>query len=399
MNHSTETGEPTEQSQPRRRYGLHITLFVLTMATTTFAGMTFVAPPEAVATTDALFRHLYLGLPFSLLLLLFLASHEFGHYFAARYHGVESTLPYFIPFPLLFGTMGAVIRLRSPIRNRKALFDIGVAGPLAGFGVALVYLVVGILTSDDPATILAIHPEYRDLGGIPTHGLHFGDFALFALLRGVLVTGGDFMPPMNEMYHYPLLAVGWFGMFVTALNLIPLGQLDGGHILYAMFGSRQPAISRWVFRTMIVAGLGAVGALLYDATAGTDPNPFLDAVARAIHAPLQWISDNAPWWYEGWAGWLFWGLIVRFVVRIAHPPIEDPEPLGRGRMAVGWLAMAIFALTVSWTGIYDAPPANTVAATPRPETAHRTDADRAHRLRAILRVSPALRSPLPPTLQ
>lgn len=340
----------------RQRYTVHIVLFLLTLATTTYAGLSFVGPPEAFSSFESLISNLYRGLPFSVLLLIFLSAHEFGHYVAARIHKVDATLPFFIPMPFLFGTMGAVIRTRSAIPSRKALFDIGVAGPLAGFVVALVYLIAGTLTSGDIGVIHRVHPEYVGLQSLPTHGLYFGDFALFALVRQILIPDGAFFPPMNELYHYPLLAIGWFGMFVTALNLIPIGQLDGGHILYAMIGERQAIVSKWLWRLMVAAGLGGVGLLLYEATAGYDPSPFFNAIAGALQAPLQLINDYAGWWYRGWTGWLLWAAVLRFVIRIKHPEIDDANPIGRGRTIIGWTAIAIFLLTVSWTGIYELEP-------------------------------------------
>src|SRR5205085_453169 len=140
-----------------------------------------------------------LGLPFGILIMLFLSAHEFGHYFAARRHGVDATLPYYIPMPPLilgsiFGTMGAVIRTRSPIPNRKALFDIGVAGPLAGFVVALAYLIIGMVTMPGIDSLYAIHPEYRALGSIPDIGMHFGGFMLYDLLKILFVSPGHFFP-------------------------------------------------------------------------------------------------------------------------------------------------------------------------------------------------------------
>lgn len=345
----------TDIPAPRRRlrFVLPIALFLVTSMTTTLAGLSFVGPPGTLESFDALIASIPVALTYSIPLMIFLAAHEFGHYFAARHHGVDTTLPYFIPMPLLFGTMGAVIRVRSPIPSRKALFDIGVAGPLAGFAVALCCLLVGVLTMDGPERILAMHPEYLSADTFPTHGLYFGDFTLLIMIREIFSGGGAFFPPMNEVYHYPLLAVGWFGMFVTSLNLIPVGQLDGGHILYAMIGRRQTAVSRWVLRLMTFAGVGGLLALLHDATQGVDPNPTFDALRHALHGPLGWIAGNIPWWFSGWTGWLFWSLVIRFVVRVPHPAVDDERAINRGRIAVGVIALVIFALTVSWTGLFE----------------------------------------------
>lgn len=337
----------------RDNYLVHGVLFLLTVASTSIAGAEFVLPASVVA-SDGFFAHIASGIPFSLLLLLFLSVHEFGHYFAARRHGVDVTLPYYIPMPFfLFGTMGAVIRTRSLVPSRKAMFDIGIAGPLAGFVVAFVYLVVGMMTLPGIESLYAIHPEYRTMATLPATGLHFGDFLLFAGLRDLLVPSGTFFPDFNELYHYPLLAIGWFGMFVTALNLIPIGQLDGGHILYGMFGRRQAVISRWFYRLLLFAGFGGLTTIVLEATRGYDSNAVIRFVQQTLGPVLEWIAHNLTWWTEGWLGWLFWGVLIRVVVKIAHPPTPVDEPLGRGRLILGWAAMVIFLLTISWTGIYE----------------------------------------------
>ncbi len=341
----------------RRRYWLHILLFLLTFASTTVAGLDFVrtTPLESF---DDLLANLHLGLPFSLLLLLFLSAHEFGHYFAARYHGVDATLPYYIPMPIfMFGTMGAVIKTRSAVPSRRVMFDIGVAGPLAGFVVALSYLVIGMLTMPGIESLYAIHPEYRGMATLPDNGIHYGGFLLFSILKGILVAPDRFFPAMNEIYHYPLLNVGWFGMFVTALNMIPVGQLDGGHVIYGMFGRHQAVISRWFVRFMTFAGLGGIGAMLLDATRGYDPSGFYQFLQSIFGPPMEWIDANASWWLQGWPGWLLWVVIIRVFIKIPHPPVPDETPLDTKRMAIGWIALAILVLTFCFTGIYELGPA------------------------------------------
>ena len=243
--------EPLEQAMKRRnRKGVHLLLFLLTLLTTTYAGVGFVLfPDDGSVSLEQFLANIPTGLSFSVLLLLFLTMHEFGHYITARYYGVDVTLPYYIPMPFFFfGTMGAVIRIRSQVPSRKALFDIGVAGPLAGFVVALALLVIGMLTGPDVEHLYGVHPQYQYMHVLPEWGMYFGSFPLLNVLEWMLIPSGTFFPPMNEIYHYPLLCVGWFGMFVTALNLLPIGQLDGGHIIYSMFGRRQKVISRWVVR-------------------------------------------------------------------------------------------------------------------------------------------------------
>ena len=184
---------------------------------------------------------------YSILLLAVLGSHELGHYLAARIHNVESTLPYFLPFPphyglMPFGTLGAVIRIRSEIRTRRALFDIGVSGPIAGFTTTLVILAIGFATLPNMEYLYGIHPQYRTMTSLPTGGLTFGSSLGYSIMAFLFAPTGAFVPPMNEIYHYPFLCVGWFGLFLTALNLIPVAQLDGGHILKASIGNRAHPI-------------------------------------------------------------------------------------------------------------------------------------------------------------
>ncbi len=258
------------------------------------------------------------GLFYSIPLLAILTAHEFGHYFAARYHKVDSTLPYYIPVPpfLLnpFGTMGAVIKIKSPIPNRSALFDIGASGPLAGFFVTLIILIYGIFTLPPIDYIYTIHPEYKTMEIIPSTGLTFGN-SLFTLGMRELFSNQNSFPPMNEIYHYPFLCVGWFGLFITALNLLPIGQLDGGHILYALIGRKQSIFARIFFGTLIIIGLSSF-------------------------IPLPYFSIHA-----GTVGWLVFALVVFFLIKLDHPPLYDNTELNRTRKYIGWITIAIFILT------------------------------------------------------
>jgi len=295
-----------------RVYSLHILLFILTFFTTTLAGVLWLnKDPFELG-------NFHFGLPYSLCLLAMLAAHEFGHFFAARFHGIQTTLPYFIPIPPFlinpFGTMGAVIRIRSMWNSRKALFDIGIAGPIAGFIVTLVILFYGLLTLPGKEYIFSIHPEYRLTGNIPADGLTFGESAFFWLCSK-LAPAHAFFPPMNEVYHYPFLCVGWFGLFITALNLLPIGQLDGGHILYALVGSNiQGKIARVFFTLLILIGLGSLFPL------------------------LGWKTRL------GTLGWLVWAVILYFIIKLDHPLIPDDTPLTPGRKVLGWITMLGFIL-------------------------------------------------------
>lgn len=343
----------TEYAQVRRRTSwlINLGLFLLTVACTMMAGAQWAGHfPLEIANWGY-------GVQYSVLILLFLGSHEFGHYFAARVHNVDATLPYFIPIPPLgmpFGTMGAVIRTRSPIMTRKALFDIGIAGPLAGFVMCVAFLIIGFATLPPKEYIFTIHPEYRIMGGqIPLTGMYFGDTILYKTLASIFANPNGWLPPMNEMYHYPFLCVGWFGLFVTALNLLPVGQLDGGHIAYAMFGERQITIGRIVWWAIFVLGLGSLMNWALDALTYDSPDALFMGIKSLLLPLLVGVQHLAPWLYAAYGGWLLWAFLLRVFIRIEHPPIDDEEPLGVGRMALGWLAAAILVVSFSFNGIYE----------------------------------------------
>lgn len=347
---------PPPPGKPRHNYPLHILLFVLTLLSTSYAGIMFASPTELGGGDVGFWELMAHGLPFGLLLMLFLTAHEFGHYFAARAHGVDATLPYYIPMPIVpFGTFGAVIRTRSIIPSRKALFDIGVAGPIAGFVVAFIYLVIGMATLPGIDWLYSIHPEYRALPSPPDYGLHFGGSLIFDGLRALLVPSGEFFPGTNELYHNPFLAIGWFGMFVTALNMIPVGQLDGGHILYAMFGRRQHVISRWIVRLLILIGIGSLAPMVLELTQAYSADSVYIFLSSLFGPPLQWLAEHTPWWFTGWSGWLFWVLIIKIFIRVPHPDTPEQDPLDRKRMIIGWIALGIFVLCFSYRGIYYVP--------------------------------------------
>jgi len=306
-----------------RTYLIHAGLFLVTFLTTSLAGVQWLnmLPTELSNFT--------FGITYGVLIMLMLGSHEFGHYIAARTHGVDTTLPYFLPFPSFlgifpFGTLGAVIRIRSAIPSRKAIFDIAVAGPLAGFIVSAAILIAGFATLPPREYLFTIHPEYAEMAAIPTGGLTFGQSIFYWFAAEIFAPAGAFIPPMNEMYHYPYLCVGWFGMFVTAMNLIPIGQLDGGHLSYAMFGDVYHKIAQ--VSLVVLVALGTIGFL-----------------------PLLGI----PFEY-GWTGWLFWALILVLFMRstkFQRPVLEDESPLDQRRMIIGWLCVLIFVGSFSLTPI------------------------------------------------
>jgi len=321
INEEVQSEIPKPEMKKKNRYLLHIGLFILTFITTTFAGVLWTTNTAGPYELDVLLT----GLPYSITIMLIISFHEFGHYFAAMYHHVNATLPFYIPFPPIpyfinFGTMGAVIKTRSRIYSRKAMFHIGVAGPIAGFVVCLAILIYGFTHVPDIHYLLKIHPDYLQ----PEYGhnelnLIFGDSILFHIMKLIFTDPSKFFPPMSEIYHYPFLCVGWFGLFITSMNMIPVGQLDGGHISYTMFGSEKSfKIASIAFILLFV--FGVIGTV--------------DAVME--------LGLNI-----GWGGWLFWAIILYFIIKLKHPPIPDPVPLDRNRMIIGYISFVIFIISFS----------------------------------------------------
>ncbi len=311
-----------EAPKKKNNYLFHIGLFLLTFITTTLGGVYWGGNDPYNISNFAL------GLTYSCLILFIISAHEFGHYFAAKIHKVDVTLPYYIPFPFLFlnpfGTMGAVIRMRSAASTRKALFDIGVAGPIAGWIASVIILIIGFTTLPSIEFLFKIHPDYA-MNGVLVQGETFGYSILFKSFEWLFASPSGFMPPMNEVYHYPFLCAGWFGLLITALNMMPAGQLDGGHISYTMFGSKSSSIIGHVVVGILFI-MGVIGLL-----------------------PL--IDINVDF---GSVNWLVWALLITFVIKIPHPPTvnHDPEPLSKTRMAIGWFTFLILILSFAPVPIY-----------------------------------------------
>lgn len=301
---------------------LHVSLFLATLITTIFAGYEWTVGQVENVEFYSLISG---GIEYSIAILLFLSAHEFGHYFAARFHNVETTLPYYIPLPpilgfLNFGTMGAVIKTKSPIKTNKAMFDIGVSGPLAGFIVSLMILYYGFSHLPSIDYLLKIHPDYFS----PDYGkgalnLEFGNTLTYSIMKFLVADPKAFIPPLSEIYHYPYLCVGWFGLFVTALNLIPVGQLDGGHIIYSMFGEKKhEAIASVSFIVILILGV--------------------------VNLLTETLNINFTF---GWSGWLFWSLILYFIIKIKHPPVDNFSELDLTRKIIGWISILIMILSFS----------------------------------------------------
>lgn len=311
------------KTQEKNSVWLHLGLFLITFITTTIAGAEWTSGTMGPYELS----HLLIGLPYSIAIMFMISAHEFGHYFAARYHKVRATLPYYIPFPnipgfLNFGTMGAVIRTKSPVPSRKAMFDIGVAGPLAGFAACLIILLIGFLHVPGKEYILSIHPDYFS----PDYGktglqLEFGNTLLFSFFKLIFIHPGQFFPPMSEVYHYPYLCVGWFGMFITAMNMIPVGQLDGGHIGYTMFGAETHyKVAVISFLVLFVLGIAGLLEIL--------------------------LEINFAF---GWVGWLVWAVILFAVIKLKHPTIPDYTELDGKRRILGYLSYLILIISFSPT--------------------------------------------------
>ncbi|KAA9339905.1 site-2 protease family protein [Hymenobacter busanensis] len=298
------------------------------------------------------------GLCFSLPFLGVLTVHEFGHYFVARRNRIRVTLPYYIPFFLgiinSIGTFGAVIRIKEKIFARREFFDVGIAGPLAGFLVAVPLLIYGFLNL--PPAELAIYSSHE-----AHQGLTLSRPLLYQFLEYWLADPAR-IPHPNELMHYPLLLAGLLSLFFTALNLLPIGQLDGGHILYGLLGYRRfNRVSPVLFLFFIFyAGLGLFTLnssrqeLLYGAPVYLlylywvlgrvlpGKRRTLMLVGGMVAAQLA-VSTAFPH-VQGNPGWLVFGLLLGRLTGIYHPPAPDERPLTAGRKILGWLMLAVFVL-------------------------------------------------------
>jgi Zn-dependent protease len=294
------------QTRGRSRIWLHVVLLLITIITTAISGAQLRNIPlnpifRSLSRGDfrPLLRALEAGLPFALTLLLILGVHEMAHYLAARRHKVLVSLPYFIPSPFisLLGTFGAVIFIRSPLTNRKALFDVGVSGPLAGFVVALVAFIIGLARPYPTQPNLAFTQIFGgEQLGIPL------------LLQGL----GQMLRPEVSLTRFiardPILLAAWFGMLLTTLNLLPIGQLDGGHVMYTLFGKASWRIAQFIFLLMITLGLTVFPSLLFFA--------LLAFLTGLKHPPPG--NDITP--LNAWRKWLgYFTIILFFLIGTATP--------------------------------------------------------------------------------
>lgn len=298
------------QAVQRRKtqWGLPLVLIALTFLSTFYVGAAQVLerPPSSI-------EDLASGWVFSIPLMAILLAHEFGHFFAGMYHRIDVSPPYFIPVPFfLLGTLGAVIQMRERVRSRNALLDIGAAGPLCGMFIALPVVVYGIATSPvQPLPEAEYFVEGRSI-------LYLG---VLYLLKGPIPEGYD-------VFLTPTALAGWAGLLITMINLLPFGQLDGGHVAYALLGPRQNRVSQIVLRLLPFVAV-IIGA------------------AYAVPSYLQGVRGDRLT-YDAAAGmhWLVWAVVLWLLTRATgpdHPPTE-PTELSPRRHIVGWLTLSLFIL-------------------------------------------------------
>ena len=301
-------------TRPSKRW-VNAVLFLLTLLSVLLTGAIF-SGVDLPAGMDGWGGFLLSGLPFAASMLGILAAHEFGHYLMGRYHKTDVTLPYFIPFPLsYFGTMGAFIQLKEPPKNRRILLDIGIAGPLAGLVVAIPVLILGI----------ALSPVQQIPFDLPAGQIFEGNSILYLLLK--YIVHGDLLPkPFNyfgvepalywlryfftglplprggwDITLHPVAWAGWAGLLVTSLNLIPAGQLDGGHVMYVLMGKRMTALLPYILGVLLLLGLA-------------------------------------------WSGWWLWAFLIFALGRMHAEPLDQITPLDSRRKAIAILCILIFIL-------------------------------------------------------
>jgi membrane-associated protease RseP (regulator of RpoE activity) len=382
-------------SSPLRKVLVHGGLFVITLITTTLAGTEWQTGKSLITFEGKLnpaygWADVLIGLEYSIPFLLILTIHEFGHFFIARYHKIRKTLPYYIPVPFLpltIGTLGALIRIKDRVQSNVHHFDIGIAGPLAGFVAALAFLFYGFLTLPPPEHIFTIHPEYEAYGlnyadhvytkefmieQVKKEGLtveqvvsvpdiYFGTNLLFEFFAH-FVADPERVPNRRELMHYPVLLAGFLALFFTSLNLLPIGQLDGGHVTYGLFRAKGHRVIAYVafLALLFYSGLGFVdikqlsdqlylipfGILFYYLCLTGLRLPMLDTLMHAVALVtgvlvMAWLFPGV----HGFSGWLLFGFLIGRFLGVQHPQTEIEVPLDQNRRILGWICLIIFILT------------------------------------------------------
>jgi membrane-associated protease RseP (regulator of RpoE activity) len=370
-----------------KKIALHLLLFFLTFITTTLAGAEHVTNQFwfSYRTFDPLtLSDFTKGLPFSISFLLFLTFHEFGHYFAAVYHKVVCSLPYFIPMYLplspptiSIGSMGAVIRIRKMPDSTIKIFDIGIAGPLAGFFVSLLLLFYGFTELPSKEYLFTMNPDYIErFGHVPSEQEILDampeNSSLFTIGNSLIyhffetyIGDPDKTPNHFEILHYPFLFAGFITLFFTALNLLPIGQLDGGHITFGLFGrkiARQISIAT-VIGMLTYGGLGILNfndplwqiklgvylLYLFFVVSSLVKDKSLKKMSLIVFLVigLQQILQLLFKELDGHMLWLVFSLIAVKWIGVEHPPVTYEIPLNFGRKVIGWVAIIIFILCIT----------------------------------------------------
>jgi len=276
--------------QKQTHWSVNLILFLLTLMTTTLMGAVLEQGERLVQNHRLFFQQpelLLTGLPAAMTIISILGVHELAHYVVARKHGLDSSLPFFIPVPLGLGTLGAIIRIHTPWENRKALFDVGIAGPLAGFVVALPIFIIGMFISP-------IEPVVPGTASLQAPLLLQWIEHWTESVRGI--------PPGYDTYLNTVTFAAWFGLIVTGVNLLPIGQLDGGHVIYALLGQWAQIVG-----IAVLAAIAVLGALV-------------------------------------WNGWYIWAAFIMFSGWRHPPPLNNVAPLGKKRAIIGLLVLALTAL-------------------------------------------------------
>lgn len=369
---------------------IHGGLFLVTLLTTTLAGAEwiygrFLSMPKGLPSLT--WDEVKTGFQFSIPFLTVLTVHEFGHYFTAKANKVRVTLPFYLPFWLgmllinSIGTFGAFIRIQDYINSRRKYFDIGIAGPLAGFVVALGLIWYGFTHLPPIDYIFTIHPEYKK------YGLRYGEYVYLNLPEGMAMKLGDNLifwffktyvadpsrlPHPYEMVHYPYLLAGYLSLFFTSLNLLPIGQLDGGHVLYALIGSKRHRMVAPVLYVLFIfyAGLGMYTVETF--STASDENFYNELMNLGIYILFLYVcfyrltEDRGTTWIlalgmvlaqfgfawffpaiKGYSGFLAFGFLLGRFIGVYHPETELQEPLDTKRKVLGWLALIVFLISFS----------------------------------------------------
>ncbi len=387
---------------------IHGGLFLATLITTTIAGAEW-QHGKALIVTGLTWSEFFSGFMFSIPFLLIFSFHEFGHYFTARSYNIKTSLPYYIPLPpipSLIGTLGAVIRLKERVKSTTQNFDIGIAGPLAGFVIAILVLTYGYTNLPEKEYVFSVHPEYQYFGDKYDQYVYGYDTTVtkemvkdivseeyYATLADTVISplygpylkvnkslmisffekyvvpsqDKDKIPNDYELAHYPVLFAGFLALFFTALNLLPIGQLDGGHVTYGLFGKKGHSIIAVTLYILFLfyAGLGLITL-------------YMPAEDLLIYAPLYvyflyvclkslGVSNRdrlmyamaiftvqflIGWQYptiEGYSGWLLFAFLIGRVIGVHHPMSVREEKLSSGRIALGWISLFILITCFSPT--------------------------------------------------